>query len=177
MVVFILASAALVPAASAWEEQQRSVTQGRIYISGALAIATLPLSYFHQQAQNTTSGSSSAGRSADDMVPMFFMTAFWSSVVSLVASYVTLTLPDEMGATSFRDHWAYWMVRLGAILSLFAALFSTVLATSVFALTNPWIGHWAFIVAYCTISGMFIFAIIVWLIFGCRHYKANELPV
>ncbi len=50
VLAFILASTTFIPAVSAWQAKMRSVTQGRMLMSGALAIATLPSTYVHQQA-------------------------------------------------------------------------------------------------------------------------------
>ena len=48
ILTLMLASATLVPAASAWQERMRTLTQARMLAAGALAIATVPPTYIHQ---------------------------------------------------------------------------------------------------------------------------------
>ena len=175
VLAFILISTALVPAASAWQEQMRSVTQARMMISGVLALGTLPSIYIHQQAQNTTSEKFPADKSS--AAQLFLILGFAFAVVSLGASYAILALPDEMGGTSLIDHWAYWVLLCVAISGLFMALLSIATAISLVATLNPWSGRWDFIAVSCVALVTFVFVIFIWLSCGVRKAMDTLLPV
>ena len=98
------------------------------------------------------------------------------SMLSSFASYVILTMPDEIEGTSLIDHWAYVQARDVAIGGLFLALFCVAFATSFVAMMNPFSGLWEDIAVFCLILVLFIFVIIIWLGFGKCKANVDALP-
>ncbi len=142
----ILATLVLAPTASAWQEKLRTVTLTRIYISGALAAATLPAAYI-PQAQDTvgsTLGNANTtpsdadgktGRSSRDGsgfdVRLMCMLTFRFCIYSSVVSCAILSMPDEDAGVCLVDRQAYKFLRFFANLLFLLAIFTAFLATAV----------------------------------------------
>ena len=181
MLAFILALATLVPAACAWQEEMRALTQARMTIAGALAIATLPS--VNHQLQNTSlldipvdKSKWTPGECQAAGVQMFFIFTFIASLVSLFASFVSLTLPlpDEDASTVY--YLAYWSVRAVATFSVIIAVMTIVVAIAFAVAMNYYGGNWAAIGILCFLALLFLYIIIVWLKYAKPSANGPELP-
>ena len=107
---------------------------------------------------------------------LFYMTAFMFCIVSLPASYVILTLPDEVGQTSLMDHRDYMRLRDIAGVTLYAAMFMALIANTIAAAMNPFGRSWEFAIFLCGTVAMFAFVTITWLKYSIPHAQPNVLP-
>ena len=159
----ILVIATLLPAASAWQESLRAVTHARMYISGVVAIATLPAGYVSQVrdhrvllSMDIRNGSTpvlvtrNIGNDEDlnyspvaILVQACCMPAFMLCIISLFASFVTVTMLDQVNGICLLDDRSFWRIRCVANVSFFAALFLAMSASAFIAMANPipWLGQ------------------------------------
>ena len=190
MVALIVALATLIPAASAWQEQMRDITRARMYITGAMALATFPSANVRQFQDPTMSSLSdkNATKPRDTydwgpscftrqacLVQLAFQISFLLSALSTLASYVSLTLPEEVAGTSLINHWSYKMIRFVAIYGFFFAFTFTNMAAVFAMFMNPFGGDWPHVVLLGFMGVMFILVIIVWVKSGTPS-QDNVLP-
>ncbi len=153
----ILASALLLPAASAWQEKLRAANFNRICVSGALAIVTLQLPTLSvpQVQLATTSNATTnfdktdpldASCSTKQACVMQFMCllALNFYVTALFVSLVISRMPDQRGDVCLLDDKFYAFHRCAADASLGAGLLLTLMACGYVVLRNA-LALWLFI--------------------------------